>query len=174
MMKKETKKNISYFLSFIFILFAVSGCGYRLGSLLPSHMQTVAVPNFINHTLEPAIQIDITNGVIERFQVDGTLEVVPEAEADTLLIGEIIDYKREGLRISSDNDSTTEFRLTVAVRLTFKDLTTGKTLWVAPRIEGEAAFLPGQSGPEAERAALPLVIEDLAEDVVSKVVDAGW
>jgi len=173
-MKKETIKIFSFSLSFFLLFLTVSGCGYRMGSLLPSHMKTISVPNFKNHTLEPGIQIDVTNGVIERFQVDGTLEVVPEEEADTLLIGEIIDYKREGLRISSDNDSTTEFRLTIAVRLTFKDLTTGKTLWVAQRITGEDVFLPGQSGPEAERAAIPGVVEDLAEHVVSKVVDAGW
>lgn len=156
------------------VLAAAPGCGYRLGSLLPASMKTVAVPNFKNHTNEPALEITVTNGVIERFQVDGTLEVVPEEEADTLLIGEIIDYKREGLRLSSTDDTTTEFRLTIAVRLTFKDLKTGKTLWVADRVEGEAAFPPGNNGPEAERAAIPRVVEDLAEDVVSKVVDAGW
>ncbi len=171
--------RINHFSGRIFLLFfglitAISGCGYRVGSLLPAHMKTISVPNFINRTLEPAIEIPVTNGVIERFQVDGTLEVVPEEDADTLLIGEIIDYKREGLRLSSTDDSTTEFRLTIAVRLTFKDLKTGEVLWVADRVEGEAEFLPGASGPEAERAALPLVIEDLAEDVVSKVVDAGW
>lgn len=155
-------------------LAALSGCGYRLGSLLPASMKTVAVPNFKNYTNEPGIEIQVTNGVIERFQVDGTLEVAPEEEADTLLIGEIIDYKREGLRLSTENDTTTEFRVTIAVRLTFKDLKTGKVLWVADRVEGEAAFPPGNSGPEAERAAIPRVVEDLAEDVVSKVVDAGW
>lgn len=172
-MKKETSLKTALFIA-LTVPFLLTGCGYRLGSLLPAHMKSVAVPNFKNHTMEPAIQIDVTNGVIERFQVDGTLQVVPEDEADTLLLGEIIDYKREGLRISSDNDATTEFRITVAVRLTFKDLTTGETLWVAPRIEGEAEFLPGRSGPEAEREALPRAVEDLAEDVVSKVVDAGW
>ncbi len=163
-----------WFLLIALLFVSVSGCGYRVGSLLPASMKTVAVPNFINRTIEPAIEIDVTNGVIERFQVDGTLEVVPESEADTLLLGEIIDYKREGLRLSSSDDSTTEFRLTIAVRLTFKDLNTGKVLWVATRVEGETEFLPGSSGPEAERAALPLVVEDLAEDIVSKVVDAGW
>lgn len=172
---RQIKHFSAGFLTLFFSLsLLLPGCGYRVGSLLPAHMKTISVPNFVNRTLEPAIEIDVTNGVIERLQVDGTLEVVSEDEADTLLLGEIIDYKREGLRLSSDDDSTTEFRLTIAVRLTFKDLTTGKTLWVAQRIEGEAEFLPGSSGPEAERAALPSVIEDLAEDIVSKVVDAGW
>lgn len=158
----------------LILLAAPAGCGYRLGSLLPASIKTISVPNFVNHTNEPGIESTVTNGVIERFQVDGTLEVVPEKEADLLLLGHIIDYKREGLRLSSQDDTTTEFRLTIAVRLICKDAKTGKTLWVADRIEGETAFAPGAIGPEAERAAIPRAVEDLSEDVVSKVVDAGW
>jgi len=156
------------------LVVASGGCGYRLGSLLPPDLRSIAVPNFKNYTHEPGIEIQVTNGVIERFQVDGTLDVVSQEEADLLLIGEIIDYKREGLRFSSRTDLTTEFRVTIAVRLTCKNLKTGEIMWVAERVEGEAAFPPGNVGPEAERAAIPRVVEDLAEDVVSKVVDAGW
>jgi hypothetical protein len=155
-------------------LLAAAGCGYRLGSLLPPTMKSVSVPNFKNYTNQPGIEAQVTNGVIERFQVDGTLQVLPHDEADTQLLGEIIDYKREGLTLSTSTDATTTYRLIIAVRLTFKDLKTGKVLWVANRIEGENTFPPGLSTPEAERAAVPGVVEDLAEHVVKKVVDAGW
>lgn len=168
-------KKISLALFCGVLLVAGGGCGYRLGSLLPSTMKSVAVPNFKNYTIDqPSLSAIVTNGVIERFQVDGTLQVAPQDEADTLLIGEIIDYKRAGLRVSTTTDATTEYRLTIAVRLTFKDLKTGKVLWVANRIEGENTFPPGLSTPEAERAAIPGAVEDLAEHVVKKVVDAGW
>lgn len=154
------------------VLCILCGCGYRVGSLLPKDIKTIAVPMFINRTPEPELEVIVTNGVIRELITDGTLNVV-EKDADTLLEGEIIDYKREPLRYTQ-REVTREYRLLIAVRIIFKDLRRNEVMWENPRVEGEATFFVGTSLPESERLALPAAIKDLSHDVVEKVVEGGW
>lgn len=160
----------------MFLIIAIlssSGCGYRVGSLLPADIKTIAVPMFINKTPEPELEAMVTNGIIQEFIADGTLQIVEEENADTLLLGEIIDYRREPIRYT-ETEVTREYRLIIAVRLTFKDLRHNEVMWENPRVEGEATFFVGTSLPESECIALPNTIKDLAHDVVEKVVEGGW
>lgn len=162
-----------YCLVILFLLvITVNGCGYRIGSLLPADLKTIAVPIFKNKTPEPGLDVPVTEGIIQELIFDGTLEVVEEDDADTLLIGEIISYKREPLRY--DNEVTSEYRLLIGVRLKFLDLRHKKVIWTYPAVYGDATFFVGLSLPESEQTALPDVIEDLAHEVVEKVVEGGW
>lgn len=177
MQKKDYKnlKNSHRFHRLIICLLisVISGCGYRVGSLLPKDIKTIAVPMFTNKTPEPELEVMVTNGVIREFISDGTLRVVEEENADTLLECEIIDYRREPLRYTQQ-EVTREYRLLIAVRLVFKDLRRNEVMWENPRVEGEATFFVGTSLPESERLALPAAIKDLSHDVVEKVVEGGW
>lgn len=157
----------------ILSLISLSGCGYRVGSLLPQNLETIAVPMFTNKTTEPELEILVTNGVIQELISDGTLQVVEEDNADTLLVGEITGYIREPLRYTQDQ-VTREYRLRIIVRLRFVNLVENKIMWEYPRLEGETTFFITSSLPESERIALPDAIEDLSHDVVEKVVEGGW
>jgi hypothetical protein len=167
------KKLICYCCCIFLALLTVTGCGYRVGSLLPKDIKTIYVPMFINNTPEPELESIVTNGIIQEFILDGTLKTSEESDADTILIGEIIDYRREPLRYSSD-EVTTEYRLLIAVKLTFKDLRRNELILENPRVEGYSTFFVGSSLPESERQNLPLVVKDLAHHVVEKVVEGGW
>lgn len=157
----------------ILLSIAFSGCGYRLGSLLPGDLKTIAVPMFINRTTEPDLESLVTNGVIQELIADGTLQVTEYENADTLLLGEIIDYRREPLRFNED-EVTREYRLIIAVRLRFKDLLHNEIMWESSRVEGESTFFVGVSLIESERTALSATIEDLAHHIVEKIVEGGW
>lgn len=171
-MKKIIFNNLR-FLICVNLWFLICGCGYRVGSLLPADIKTIAVPMFINDTPEPELEAIITNGIIREFIADGTLKVVEEKNADTILLGEIIDYRREPLRFTK-TEVTREYRLIIAVKLTFKDLRRNEVIWENPRVEGGTTFFVGTSLPESERLALPDAIKLLAHRVVEKVVEGGW
>lgn len=160
-------------LCILWVLCGLCGCGYRVGSLLPKDIKTVAVPMFENKTPEPELEVMVTNGIIQEFITDGSLQVVEEENADTILLGEIIDYRREPIRYTKE-EITREYRLVIAVRLVFKDQRHNEVIWENPRVEGETTFFVGTSLPESERANLPNAIKDLAHDVVEKVVEGGW
>lgn len=166
-------KKLLFNMSAILLVFLVSGCGYRVGSLLPKDLKTIAVPMFKNNTPEPEIETMITNGIIQEFILDGTLKVVEEDVADTLLLGEIIDYRREPIRYTKD-EVTKEYRLVIAVKIRFEDMLRNESTWENPRVEGYVEFFVGSSLPESERLNLPVAVKDLAHHVVEKVVEGGW
>lgn len=166
-------KRIFLIFTSISLIIVLSGCGYRVGSLLPADLKTVAVPMFINKTPEPELESMVTNGVIQELIADGTLQIAEYEDADTLLLGEIIDYQREPLRFT-DEDVTSEYRLIIAVRLKFEDLRHDEVMWESPRVVGETTFYVGASLPASERAALPDAIEDLSHHIVEKIVEGGW
>lgn len=166
-------KRISLIFISISLVLNLFGCGYRVGSLLPADIKTVAVPMFVNKTPEPELASIVTNGIIQELIADGTLQVTEYENADTLLLGEIIDYKREPLRFTK-KEVTSEYRLIIVVRVVFKDLRHNEVMWKNSRIEGETTFFVGASLPASERAALPEAVEDLAHHIVEKVVEGGW
>lgn len=165
--------KILLLLSIPLIISSGISCGYRVGSLLPKDIKTVTVPMFINSTAEPELESIVTNGIIQEFIADGTLKITEEENADTLLIGEIIDYRREPLRFNKD-EVTREYRLLIAVKIIFKDLRRNEAIFENPRVEGYSTFFVGTSLPESERLAIPATVKDLAHHVVEKVVEGGW
>lgn len=167
---KMTKFKIAGLITFISLI--LSGCGYRVGSLLPSDLSTVTIPTFINKTSEPNIEIDVTNGVIEEFQKDGTLKVVAEDKADTILTGEIISYEKVA-QLYDSQGTVQESKLIVWTDILFKRLATDEII-VKARVKGEAKFNIGESQFESEREILPEAVKDLSQHIVEKVVEGGW
>jgi len=166
-------KKVYLFIIGIFLTLIISGCGYRIGSLLPADIHTIAIPMFINKTSEAELSSLITNSVIQEFINDGTLRVTEYKDADTALNCEIIDYQREALSFN-EADVTREYRLIITVKFVFKNLRRNEVLWENPRVIGETTFYVGSSLPDSERTALPDAAKDLAHHIVESVVEGGW
>ena len=156
------------------IVVAIGGCGYTSKIILPSGVKTIYVPNFKNsisqsdqYTYEWGLEIDVTNGVIDRLIYDGNLKVVKKDEADAFLVGEIIGYNQGVVRYTS-TDSVDQYRLYVAVKLVFKRRETGEILWTEPNLSGNSEYYVGAT---TERAAADAAIEDLAKNIVNRIVE---
>ncbi|MFC1667770.1 LptE family protein [Chlamydiota bacterium] len=160
-------------------------CGYRVGSILPLDIHSIAIPTFKNLTQKPGIETSITNKIIERFQIDGTLRVIEQKDADVLLTGELVDYRREPVRFSGEDYSDVrEYRLTIVCKVSLINLVTQEEIWKDRLIEGETTYKTGGDLSEreltaigttltSEKAQLPTLEEDLAYNVVESVVE-GW
>jgi hypothetical protein len=152
------------------ISFAVAGCaGYRVGTLLPPRYKTIAVPMFRNESDQPHIEAMATNAAIEKFNVDGTLRVL-EHDADLLLECTIVVFDRTPVRYA-EGIRPIEYRLTVTVSATLRDLHEGEKLWSKRLISGDALFLVAGDLYSSEMAAVPKAMEDLAHDIVEAVVE---
>lgn len=151
----------------------LSSCGYRIGSLLPPDLKTIAVPMFENRTPEPQLESLVTNAVIKEIIADGTLKVTDRENADLILSGQVIDYRREPLRFTKDV-VTEEYRLIIAVKARLIDLRRNKVMWETDRIQGDTTFFVRTSLPASEQAALPKALRDLAHHIVEKIVEGGW
>lgn len=117
------------------LLFIVSvglllGCGYQMvgkETHVPPGLTSVAIPTFLNKTLEPGIEVPFTQGFLREFINDRRVNVVDRQKADSVLEGVIrslrthsVSYDRSGIVL--------EYQTTVVIDLKLKK-TNGEVLW---------------------------------------------
>ena len=101
----------------------LAGCGYGTRGNLPSHIKTVAVPIFKNRTFEPGVE-----SVVNAFSSGGRVRVVPLAEADAILEGEVVGYSLEGLAFDR-SAIVRAYRLRLTLNVEFRDVKRSEMLW---------------------------------------------
>jgi outer membrane lipopolysaccharide assembly protein LptE/RlpB len=114
----------------LFCLLPVWGCGYHwVGkeTHLPSGVTSIAIPTFINKTLEPGIEIPFTQAFLREFILDRRVKVVDRKEADSILEGIIIYYTFSVVSFDKSGLAL-EYQTNVIIDLTLKE-PNGKILW---------------------------------------------
>ena len=78
----------------ILALFLGAGCGVYSASSgrVDESFKRVAVQYLENMTSEPNIGVDLADAIILAVQLDNTLKVVDEGDADTILAGKVMRY----------------------------------------------------------------------------------
>lgn len=156
-------------------LLLVSGCGYTTSpALLPRHLKTVAIPVFENGTTEYTLEQAITDAVIQRFVRDNHLKVVDERSANSVVRARITQYKNSVFGFSNTAQAQ-EYRVTIAVKVTFKDLVKNRELWTDELVKTANYYVqdvPGQTA-KTELDGRKEAIAKIAEEVLSRSVE-GW
>ena len=70
----------------------LTSCGYYFvkgGEKIPYDIKTIAVPTFVNSTLQPSVGVVVTDEVIHQLIIDGRLKVVDKKDAEAILSGAI-------------------------------------------------------------------------------------
>lgn len=155
----------------------LSGCaGYRLGAIKPTLManvKTIAVPVFENETLEPRIEVLVSNTIIKQFQQDGTYKIVSAADADVVLQGKIHELRRRSARSVRGNVlATKEFTDTVVLEFKLIKRSTGEIIDRGV-VSGQTSFFVSGDIQQDERQAIPLAAQDAAERLVVRLSE-GW
>ena len=159
-------------------LVGLAGCaGYRVGNTSGRDLQgvrSVYVPMVKNTSLEPDLQLTVTNAIIRRFNTDGTLEVNQSQFADSELDVVVTNIEHTPYR-SSTNDIlvTAEYQITIQATATFVNRKLGRKIFENSAVVGITTFFTQSDIQEGERQAIPLAAEDLANNVV-KAVTEGW
>jgi outer membrane lipopolysaccharide assembly protein LptE/RlpB len=153
----------------------VAGCGYTASpALLPQHLKTVAIPVFENGTPEARIEEEVTNSVILRFVQDNHLKVVDEKSATAVIRGKVTQYKNAVFGFTN-NATSNEYRVTVAVEVTFKDLVKNRELWSGEIVKSANYYVqdvPGQAA-QTELDGRKEAINKISDEILSRSVE-GW
>jgi len=162
----------------LFVVLALSGCaGYRVGNISGRDLQgvrSVYVPVARNSSLEPNLQMTVTNAVIRRFNDDGTLTVNQSSNADSELDITITNVVQNAIASSnSDIYVTSQYQLTIQATVTFVNRKLGRKIFENTQISGSTTFFTQANIQEGARQALPLAATDLANNAV-KLVTEGW
>ena len=151
----------------------VGGCGYSLRGNLPGHIQTVAVPVFVNKTQHPAVENALTSAVVDAFVTSGRLKVVRPEDADSIFEGEIVGYEVDS--ISFDRQANVrEYRLTVTLNLRFRDARRNEMIWRQEGVQEKADFrVPGQVSAtfSFEQSALREAAETIGRAIVNQATE---
>ena len=162
----------------LLIVLALSGCaGYRVGNVSGRDLQgvrSVYVPVAKNSSLEPNLQMTVTNAIIRRFNDDGTLTVNQSANADSELDVTITNVEHNAIASSnSDIYVTAQYQVTIQATVTFINRRLGRKIFENTTVVGSTTFFTQANIQEGERQALPLAAQDLANNAV-KLVTEGW
>jgi hypothetical protein len=162
----------------LFIVLSLSGCaGYRVGNISGRDLQgvrSVYVPVAKNASLQPDIQMTVTNCVIRRFNNDGTLTVDQTANADSELDLTITNVVQTAQASSTvDVNVTAQYAVTIQATATFVNRRLGRKIFENVQVSGTTTFFTQSDILEGERQALPLAADDLANNAV-KLVTEGW
>lgn len=155
------------------LLALVSGCAYSTSAgLMPTHLKTVAIPAFENATTEYALQQEITDAVIREFVSNNTLKVVDERSANSVIRGKIVEYRNSVFGISAV-DRAEEYRITIGVAVTFKDVVKNREVWNDDHIVKSANYyvnpVPGDSA-KTEVDGRRRAIEMIADEILTRTV----
>ncbi len=155
----------------LLLLFPLS-CGYTHQSVLPRHIQTIAVTPFENQTFEPGLEIDFNKKLTDRVLFERIARLSSPSKAEAVLKGNLLEYEREPLRYTDAQD-VQEYRLRLVVQAVLEDAKTGEVLWSENRFSGESSFFTSGALTKSEQTARDELFDDLARRLVSRLAE-GW
>lgn len=150
-----------------------TGCaGYRLGSMLPPDIKTVYVPTIVNKSTEPQVETELTQALIQDLQRDGSLRVVSEDQADATLAVTLRSYSLDPVAYRTDQrTSAREYRIVLQASILMTRRGTGTVVVESPNVRGEFVFPVAGDLSSSKLRGLPQAAEDLAHNIVEKVVE---
>lgn len=164
-------------LAFLCVL-AAGGCGYTVGSPYRAEIRSVYVPTFTSGSNRRWLEYQLTESVQKQIQSRTHFRLANEAEADTKLIGRIVDANKRVLGQTNNSDPR-ELQMNLQVEVTWEDARTGEILRqeqipITPdaiRLAAQSELAPevGQSMASGTRE----VVDRLARNIVD-MMEAGW
>ncbi|WP_170157063.1 LPS assembly lipoprotein LptE [Roseimicrobium gellanilyticum] len=167
--------KLALFLAPLALSLLTNCAGYQLGASKPHQMSNVtklAVPTFKNDTLEPRLEVLVTNALIKKLQADGAYQIVPRGEADAVLNATITDIERSQFRaVRSNTLRSSELLMRLRIDYTV-DSSAGEQL-LKGQVQGASNIVIDPSLQITERQALADAAERLSISMASAVSE-GW
>lgn len=169
--------NRSSFLLALPLLALLTGClGYKVGPTngMEAGSRSIEIAPPVNHTMEPRITEAVSHAVRRRIQQDGTYRLNTKGDGDVIIKTTILRYHRQGLTFQPNDTLTVrDYRVQLFAQVNAYDRLTGKTL-LNREVQGRTTVRVGSDQSSAERQAMPLLADDLAQTIVSLIVDGDW
>jgi len=147
------------------------GCGYSTRRPFTPKVKTIYVKPFGSKIFRRRIELDLTEAVKKRIQMDTLYRLADEGNADTVLAGEVLSVKQGTLGRSFGTSVPRETQFTLTVSLQWKDLRSGKILMERER--WLQAFDYARPVGEREFDARQGAIDRMAERIVEQM-ETDW
>jgi hypothetical protein len=118
----------------------------------------------------PMIETDITRSITERFLFDGNLRPAHKENADLILKGEVVEFRKDPLRYT-DDDVVEEYRINLVVNISLWNNKENKLIWAEKNFTGDTTYFTTGSSAKSEGTALNDALKDLARRIVERAVE---
>jgi len=150
------------------------GCGtYSFtGASVPTHLKTIAIPvaDDKSPAAIPGIRELLTDNLIQKFINDNSLQVTERSKADATLEC-VITSVTDAPAIVSAGEQISSRRLTINVKVIYKDLVLKKTIF-ENNFNNYGDYVPGEATNDRE-VAIATAVDKISEDILLAVV-SGW
>jgi lipopolysaccharide assembly LptE-like protein len=160
-----------------------SSCGYALagrGSFLPSYIQRIGIPTFVNRTPVFNLETLLTQKVRGEFIGRGKYQILPESTGvDALLTGEVTAVSITPVSFTAQQLAS-RYALTMTARIELRDIRENKVLWENPSVifrqEYDATTGRDSTDPAAyfqqDANTLERISTEFARTIVSAILEA--
>jgi hypothetical protein len=115
------------------VLFAGSGCGYKTCGLYRENVRTVYIEMFQSKEFRRGIEFQLTEALRKQIDRATPYHNAPKESADTVLSGEVLEWREGTLGRDFITDLPRETAGTLVIRFRWQDVRTGKLLVDEPR-----------------------------------------
>lgn len=150
-------------------LIAIAGCGYRAGGPFRSEIRTVYVEMFGSKEFRRDLEFLLTEAVKKRIATDTPYRLANRQDADTILMAEVLEERQAALAPDFRSRQPREQQATMAVRVQWKDVRTGRVLVDQPVMLQAADYLPPAG--ESERLAQERAADRMAARIVAALYE---
>ncbi len=165
-------------LALLIIGAATPGCAYYsfTGAVIPSHLNTVAIPLAEDNTVSTLVDLDesLTSLLIDRFVGQTRLSLQPDQEqADALVFVRINRYQNQPASVGGQERATLN-RVTISVTTEYVDRTKDEVIF-SRTFSSFEEYDPAdpERGLSGEEDAARAVLEKIADDIFTAAT-SNW
>jgi len=150
---------------------AISGCyGFSGGGGLPRSLKTVAIQPFDNQTAAPELQRELFEQLRQVLRDRLNLREAPEAKADLVVRGTIVNYDVDlplGSAADGRNTASTRRRLQLTIDVEIVESATSRVLLNKKGLSREGQYAEGGEA-SGRKNAIESILADIVEGVQSQ------
>ena len=165
------RRMLHLLIPLMLFMYFISGCGVYSASSgrVDENIKRVFVEYLENMTAEPNLGVDMSDYIVRAIQLDNTLKIVDEGDADSIISGKVMRYHLKEV-FAQENLTVNEFQVQIAVMLNFTVRSTGETIFKNKRFTGTGNYVTEESD---ELNARNEAVEEIVRDILAEVVE-GW
>ena len=155
----------------------VVGCGgYSLG---PSNGQSagvraIRIGHVANGTDEPRLADAVSHALRAQIHVDGTFRLATQDDGDIVITTALQKFQRNPLTFQSkDILATRDYDVVLTAHVKAIEVGSGKVL-LDQEVIGRTSIRSTADLGSAERQAAPLLAENLARNIISRLSEGSW
>ncbi|MBF0528522.1 MAG: hypothetical protein HQK55_04485 [Deltaproteobacteria bacterium] len=155
----------------------LTGCGYAFQGTVnhtPDGIRRITIPTVTNTTTYTELTFNLTNYVIQRFNMSQGLKVTQPDDAEASLNLSITAVQIDGGARAQSNEASVSRRVSIIVSGSLKRIDNGRKLWEVNQLIGRRNYTVTNDQSIVEtnlNKAMDIIAEELAQKIHDNIIE---